>query len=331
MAEKDIVKKYGDIFHNAQSVIDKPPRVMSISPNVDIALGGGIPEGSFVVLTGIEKGGKTIMALEICASAQEQLGNKIYYENIEGRIKARDLAGITRLSKDEEKFMLIGSTEDKILSGEEYLCILDTLLHSEKGIVGVVDSFSMLTSQNELTNELTAVQVMEMQKLQAKFCRKVSNVLPVKKNTVVGITQQMANIQKMGMGKAKVEKGGNALKYQADVKLELSYFEPLKDGEDIIGQISHWKVITSAIGSPGIMFDTYIRFGQGIWKERELADLMVSFGLAEKSGAWFKYKDKKVQGLNNFANHFNDPAIYNEALKEVYTLVGIKNEKMQSL
>lgn len=328
MADKDIIKKYGSIFRNAKDIIETPPKVMSISPNVDIALGGGIPEGSFVVLTGIEKGGKTIMALEICASAQSQLGNKIYYENIEGRIKGRDLAGIKRLDHSDEKFKLIGSTEDTILSAEDYLCILDELLHTEKNIVGVVDSFSMLTSKNELTNDLTAVEVMATQKLQAKFCRKVSNVLPVKKNTVIGITQQMANVQKMGMGKAKVEKGGNALKYQADVKLELGWFEPLKDGEDIIGQISHWKVITSAIGPPGGTFQTYIRFGQGIWKERELADLLVSFGLAKKAGAWFTYGEDKFHGLNAFAAYFEDSTKYNESLKQVYELVGIKNAAM---
>jgi len=45
---------------------------------LDIALGGGIREGSCVVITGDPKTGKTTTALYFAAKAQK-LGKKVYY------------------------------------------------------------------------------------------------------------------------------------------------------------------------------------------------------------------------------------------------------------
>jgi len=46
----DIKKNFGDeIILSGNSVIDKKVLNVSISPSLDIALNGGIPEGSFVI------------------------------------------------------------------------------------------------------------------------------------------------------------------------------------------------------------------------------------------------------------------------------------------
>jgi recombination protein RecA len=166
---------------------------------------------------------------------------------------------------------------------------------------------------------------MSVQKILAKFCRRVSNVLPINRVTVIGITHLMANVNRFGRGKTKVEKSGSALKYQVDVKLHATHSTPLMQGETQIGQTIHWQIVTSAIGPPGQKVESHIRYGKGIWKEMELADLLIDFGLISKAGAWLKLPDgEKVQGKANFAQYLEDnPEKYSEYSKQVFEMVGI--------
>ena len=325
---KDIIKEYGNVLHDPASITERPLEVLSVGPKLDIALGGGVPEGSLFIMTGPEKVGKTVTALTFCANAQKHYERKVYYANIEGRLKKRDLQGITDLSLDAEKMQIIGSTEGNILSAEKYLSIFDTIVHTQPGSLAIVDSFSALSSESELTGDLSDMQVMSVQKVLAKFCRRISNVLPINRVTVVGITHLMANLQRFGRGKTKVEKSGSALKYQVDVKLHASHSTALMQGDTQIGQTVHWQITTSAIGPPGQKVESHIRYGKGIWKEMEMADLMIDFGLISKAGAWLKLPNgEKIQGKVNLAKYLEEnPEEYNNFRKEVFEMVGIDYE-----
>ena len=326
---KDIIKEYGNVLHDPASITERPLQTLSVGPKLDIALGGGVPEGSLFIMTGPEKVGKTVTALTFCANAQKHYERQVYYANIEGRLKKRDLQGITDLSLEPEKMQIIGSTEGNILSAEKYLSIIDNIVHTQPGSLAIVDSFSALSSESELTGNLADVQVMSVQKVLAKFCRRISNVLPINRVTVVGITHLMANVNRFGRGKTKVEKSGSALKYQVDVKLHASHSTPLMQGDTQIGQTIHWQIVTSAIGPPGKKVESHIRYGKGIWKEMELADLMIDFGLISKAGAWLKLPNgEKIQGKVNLAKYLEQhPEEYQVFLNEVMSMVGIESNE----
>ena len=326
---KDIIKEYGNVLHDPASITERPLQTLSVGPKLDIALGGGVPEGSLFIMTGPEKVGKTVTALTFCANAQKHYERHAYYANIEGRLKKRDLQGITDLSLEPEKMQIIGSTDGNILSAEKYLSIIDNIVHTQPGSLAIVDSFSALSSESELTGNLADVQVMSVQKVLAKFCRRISNVLPINRVTVVGITHLMANVNRFGRGKTKVEKSGSALKYQVDVKLHASHSTPLMQGDTQIGQTIHWQIVTSAIGPPGQKVESHIRYGKGIWKEMELADLMIDFGLISKAGAWLKLPNgEKIQGKVNLAKYLEQhPEEYQVFLNEVMSMVGIESNE----
>ena len=243
-------------------------------------------------------------------------------------MKKRDLQGITDLSLDPELMQIIGSTEGNILSAEKYLSIVDNIVHTKPGAVTVVDSFSALSSESELTGNLEDVQVMSVQKILAKFCRRISNVLPINRVTVVGITHLMANVQRFGRGKTKIEKSGSALKYQVDVKLHATHSVPLMQGDTQIGQTIHWQIVTSAIGPPGQKVESHIRYGKGIWKEMEIADLLIDFGLITKAGAWLKLPNgEKIQGKVKLAQYLEEnPDQYETFRNEVFSMVGLNED-----
>lgn len=331
--DNDIIKQYGDVIFSAKRVFDNPPKILSIGPKLDIALGGGVPEGCCVVLTGPPKIGKTVTALSLAANAQtigtgdkEIPKRKVVYANIEGRLKIRDMNGIRGLDLSDEGFEIIGSSKGHLLTGQAYLNILNYKINNLPYCIPIIDSFSALVSDAELTAEIGTDHVAAMHRYISNFTKKYANVLPINKVTLIGITHLMANIQKFGAGKATKEKSGNAIQYSQDVKLQATHKEPLKQGDEQIGQSVHWVVENSAIGPPGQKVVSHIKYGVGIWKEYEIAELAKDFSVVESKGTWLLLPNgQRIQGLTNLATTLeNDRELYEDLRSRVFEMVGIK-------
>lgn len=332
--KEDVRKKFGDqILLSATSIVDRESVVIPVSPALDIILNGGIPEGSFIVFTGQPKCGKTTTSLDFAATAQKpeyqgDLKNprQVYYLNIEGRLKKRDLEGIPNL--DLERFNVIGSQQGKILHAEEYLQIAERIINEEPGSILIIDSYSALCTEAEITSSMDKMQRADGAKLLAKFCRKVANVIPVNKNIVIGITHLMGN---PGYGNVEwKEKSGQAIAYQTDVKLRAKMFKAWHSGADgpQIGQEVGWTVLCSALGPPGGNITSYIRYGIGVDKAMELITLCVDFGIIAKGGAWYtltSIKDKpKFQGTEKLRQYvFDNPKVYDKLMEELRETMGI--------
>lgn len=328
----DVSKQFGDqIILNGSAIVDKPTLVIPVSPSLDIVLNGGVPEGSFVVLTGQPKCGKTTTSLDFAATAQRKEyahstfkeGRQVYYLNIEGRLKKRDLEGIPGL--DLSRFHVIGSQQGKILHAEEYLQIAERIINEIPGSVLIIDSYSALCTEAEITSDMDKMQRADGAKLLAKFCRKVANVIPVNKNIVIGITHLMGN--PTGYGAEFKEKSGQAIAYQTDIKLRAKTFKPWTVSSDStqIGQEVEWQVICSALGPPGASITSYIRYGQGIDKHTELINFAVDIGLINKGGAWYTYGKEKFQGMEKLRQYFVDnPKEYSTLEQSVKDTMGIK-------
>jgi len=327
----DVKKQFGsEIIVSGNAIVDKEPLIIPVSPSLDIILNGGIPEGSFVVLTGQPKCGKTTTSLDFAATAQrpEYQGDlknprEVYYLNIEGRLKKRDLKGIPNI--DLSRFNVIGSQQGKILHAEEYLQIAERIINEIPGSILIIDSYSALCTGAEITSDMDKMQRADGAKLLAKFCRKVANVIPVNKNIVIGITHLMGN--PTGYGAEFKEKSGQAIAYQTDIKLRAKTFKPWTISSDgtQIGQQIDWQVVCSALGPPGGAITSYLRYGEGIDKHTELINFAVDIGLIAKGGAWYTYNDNKFQGLEKLRQHFIDNQQDYEVLESaVKESMGIK-------
>ena len=339
--KEDVIKNFGDeIILSANSIVDRKSVIIPVSPAIDMILNGGIPEGSFVVFTGQPKCGKTTSALSFAATAQkpEYKGDlkkprHVYYLNIEGRLKKRDLEGIPGL--DLNNFDIIGSQQGKILHAEEYLQIGERIINEEPGCLLIIDSYSALCTEAEITSDMDKMQRADGAKLLAKFCRKVANVIPVNKNIVIGITHLMGN--PTGYGAEFKEKSGQAIAYQTDIKLRAKTFKPwvLSADSSQIGQEVEWQVLCSALGPPGGTITSYIRYGYGIDKHMEIITLACDMGLINKGGAWYsldflgdkdnKDKQQKLQGTEKVRNFLlENPDAYTKLSEMVKETMGIK-------
>lgn len=303
-----MAKKQGD-YLSIDFIMDRKRRIVGMSPAIDMIM-HGVSEGTLNIISGPEKSGKTTTLLHHAAKAQKQ-GFDVYYFNIENRLKRRDLESIAGL--DLEKLNFVSSTaavRDKdgeiitparILTAEDYLTILERTIRDKEGTLCILDSESLLVSNNEYTSEITDFQRCEGSRLLAKFMRRNSAVISLNNHIVWVVRHIMANPNGMT---GSSEKGARAIAYGADTKLQIKYTERWKDGEKQIGQKVHFQLECGF--NPGAFTGStctgYLRYGYGLDDTFELATLATELGVAEMKGAWINYDGKKYQGMENFTS-----------------------------
>jgi len=110
-------------------------------------------------------------------------------------------------------------------------------------------------------------------------------------------------------------KGGNQLKHTTHLRLmtrrskdERTATVKMPDGNKKIVNLGwqlHIKVDKSRqSGSEGHEIILPFRNGAGIVKDEAAVLTALSFGLIERSGAWYTWKDERIQGKENVIKHF---------------------------
>lgn len=223
--------------------------------------------------------------LQICKNAQDE-GRPVIYIDGESRLKAYNLSGTHGL--DLDKIQIIHSPEDsESLSAEDFLDIAESLFKrpENNGAVCVIDSCSSLVPRSELEESSSATIRATLPKLLAHWVKKNAQNVVKNKIIVVIITHYITNTS--GYGKVKVPDCGTMVQYQADTRLDINKIEPWEENSKKVGQLVHWKVGCSSLGSSGTDCISYIKYNKGIDKEKEIIELAESFGIIEKGGAWY--------------------------------------------
>lgn len=285
--DKAIQKAFGKVVSKGSELVTtkKNLKCVSVSPSLDLALNGGILEGSWTIISGDPKTGKSTTCLQICKNAQEE-GRPVIYIDGESRLKAYNLVGIEGL--DLDKIQIIHSPDDgESLSAEDFLDIAESLMKRPEntGAVCVIDSCSSLVPRSELEESSSASLRASLPKLLSHWIKKNSQTVVKNKINVLIITHYITNTS--GYGKVKIPDCGVMVQYQADTRLDIFKVEPWEENNKKVGQLVHWKISCSSMGASGAECISYIKYNKGIDKEKEIIELAESFGIIEKAGAWY--------------------------------------------
>ncbi len=311
-----IEKKYGKgsimPLKNAEKV--KVDVIPTGSLALDIATGiGGIPKGRITEIFGPESSGKTTLALHIIAQAQKEGGIAVFID----AEHALDPKYAEKIGVDIERLYI--SQPDY---GEQALEIAESLASSGAVDVIVVDSVAALVPKDELEGEIGEAHVGKQARLMSQALRKLKGIIHKSNTALIFINQLREKIGVM-FGNPETTPGGRALKFFADMRLDVRRVGDLKEGGEKSGNRVRVRVVKNKLAPPFQEAEFDVLYGEGICKLCDLIDVATDLKVINKSGSWYSYGDIKLGQGKDQARKFlsENPDIVQDIEEKVRELV----------
>jgi recombination protein RecA len=248
-----------------------------------IALGvGGFVKGKLYELVGWEGSGKSTICGHAVANCQKNSGKVLY---IDGE-HAVDPNYFEALGVDIGS-MLIAQPS----CGEEgFQIAMDMISTGEIDLV-IIDSDSSLIPKKVLDGDVGDSSIGRKAKLNSDVYPKLKGMLS-KNNTCVIVVSQYREKIGMMFGDPRTTQGGHALKFYADVRVEVSK-TLAKEGTEAYGNLTKIKTIKNKMAPPFKGVDFEIVFGKGIDTFNEIMSLGSDLEILRKYGKTITYNETK--------------------------------------
>jgi recombination protein RecA len=289
---------------------------------LDIATGvGGIPKGKIIEIFGPESSGKTTLALHVIAEAQKRGGIAVFID----AEHALDPKYAQKIGVDVDNLYI--SQPDY---GEQALEIAESLLRSGAVDVIVIDSVAALVPKDELEGEIGEAHVGKQARLMAQALRKLKSLAHNANAAVIFINQLREKIGVM-FGNPETTPGGRALKFFADMRLDVRRVGDAKEGDNKVGSRVRVKVVKNKLAPPFREAEFDMIYGEGICKLCDLIDTASELGVIKKSGAWYSYGEVRLGQGRDQAKKFlqENPELAQEIEKKVREVAKIAGTDTQ--
>ena len=281
---------------------------------LDSELGGSLEVPAIIRFTGVSGGGKTSSALLIMNNFLKSVPNaKGFLVKAEGRLNSnvKKISGVNFVD-DPQKwdngtcFVLRSNVYENVAT-----LILELIKNNPENTryYFLIDSMDALISKNDLSKGFEdSAKVAAGAVLTSNFLRRIMLPLSTFGHICGLVSQVRSNVQINPYAKSDPKltnsSGGNALQHYADWIFE---FQPryksdqILEGDKIIG---HWSKILlrkTTNEKDGVEITYPIRHGRSdgksIWTEYEIADMLIQWGFAKKSGAWITFDEGLIKDI----------------------------------
>lgn len=326
--EADFNKQFGDGVIRDADQLENPKPNFSGSHILDIDLVIPMPEGRIIEIFGAEGSGKTTVGLEILGQAQTH-GKRVLYVNAEENLDRSLVDGIRTLdpaAEDKNGYKTFKMIQFVNGTAEQYLDATERFLSSFRHTVCLVDSVDALVPECVLAGDYSDSNMGKMGSFMSKAMRRLKGICSYTKSTVIFTNQIRKKLD--SYGDPRVTPGGEALKFYASQRIR---FESVgksdqirnEKGDRVIGHNVRYNILKNKAAPPYIENNFPIIYGQGIYREYEVAKLLKDLGLVETSGpkgCYINIGDKKYT-VNQLAGLFtSDPDAYIEYLNKIHEI-----------
>lgn len=343
-------KTYGNLMEQKRSLEELRQKTVNISTGsliFDIFTGGGFSPG-IARFMGPPEHGKTLQALTWAKNWLRHYGEKgrVIYFDCEGRLtpKKISLSGIDKEPNFEARFSTFRyNVYDDIA---EYLFDITMTNPDELHYFVVFDSLDMLITKADQVKDFSdAAKVGAAQVMTTLLMKKVGPYMADLGHHLHILSQVRANINVNNPNSPKTKiSGGNAALHAADIMGEIQknfggadgmfiFQNPkaatVKEKGDIIGTYHTIKFTKTMNEKTGSTIRIPIKKGSGIWLEREVVDLSMTFGLLarEGKGAWYVLDKDWEKEINEFVTEKRREDLKKKTIEETGALTKSEIEK----
>lgn len=295
---------------------DKPiisiPRESTGSIVLDDAMGGGWAVGRIHEIMGPESCGKTMISTLGMIEYQRTHPDKVVaIIDVE---QAFDIEYAKQMGLDVNRFLISQPSY-----GELAIDITEKLVMSGKCGFIVVDSVANLVPKKELDGEMEDSNVGLHARLMAKAMRRLTAKVKDNNCVLIFINQYR---EKIGVlyGSPRTTTGGNALKFYASIRIEISKGESIVDKAGLpIGHKIKAKMVKNKTASPYRIGETALYYGKGFDKPREIIIACEARGILTRKGSWYWYGETRIgNGMDNTIDILGDnPELCEELIKKI--------------
>lgn len=285
-AIKHLNKQFGETYVGefSQKFIRTSTGVFSL----DLASGGGLPQGKVMTIAGCESSGKTTVALNIIAQFQKAYPDKkVAYLDTDNGL---DLDWAAKFGVDTKSLLVIQPDYLEMLGDT-----IETLLCTDAFSLIVWDSVPATLPKVQLEESCDKQFMGGNAKGITQVCNKISVRLRHVNTSIVIINQIRDKIG--AYGNAEMMPGGHSLKHLTDILVWLKKGNWIPEtGEPRIGIGSKFRITKNRTAPPLKVGEFDIYFEGLIDNNTSIVLEAMARGAIVRKGAWFHFGEHKCQG-----------------------------------
>ena len=262
---------------------------------LDSILGGGLPVGRITEIYGDESSGKSLIAAQVAAIAQDE-GHIVAYIDTEGAVSIEIMREV---GVDVDN--LIYTVPDTLDGDDGVFQFMEDTIQESKGlfpnklILVIWDSIAATSARREMESEYGKATYGRHAQLISQGLRKIGPYITKEGVCALFINQTREKIN-VHFGDKTATFGGKALSYHASARVMLMSGKKIKKGKKVVGITNRARVTKNKFAMPFREADLPIYFGEGINDALASLEYLKENKLLERRGSWYalNYKGETI-------------------------------------